>query len=250
MMLSFAGATQCHDLTTTLQILPPPLPPPQSNYGGRKMHPSVVAYLREFYRPSVHDLYRLLGRDLGWEGFGSTAGSVLPGTFGSGGGDGSGGKARLPLGVHQRWAGTMTQLSSSGWDGQQEGGGEESSEPSKKGSGQPSEEAGRPRVFQLHARHDSAHDSAHSAGHHPPIPSSAVALLSGQPLSALGVAAAATTTAVAAASPNALPALPAAPSDTSDGGGGESIGGELPLANGTEAAPKGAFVLEVLPTAG
>ena len=102
--------------TTTLRILPPP--PPQSNYGGRKMHPSVIAYLREFYRPSVHDLYRLLGRDLGWEGFGSTAGSVLPGTtFGSGGGDGSGGKSTLPQGVHQRWAGTMPQLSGGGPDG-------------------------------------------------------------------------------------------------------------------------------------
>ena len=249
-MLSFAGATQCHDLTTTLQILPPPLPPPQSNYGGRKMHPSVVAYLREFYRPSVHNLYRLLGRDLGWEGFGCTAGSVLPGTGSSGGGDGSGGKARLPLGVHQRW-GTMPQLSSDGGDGRQEGGEESSAEPSKKGSGQPSEEAGRPRVFQLHARHDSAHDSAHSG--QPPIPSAAAGALSGQPPLlaapiALDVAATvrsvlpfpATATAAGAAAP-----LPVAHSDTSDGGG-ENIE-ELPLADGTEAAPNGALVLEVLP---
>ena len=33
------------------------------------MHPSVNALLTRLYRPSVHRLYRLLGRDLGWEGF-------------------------------------------------------------------------------------------------------------------------------------------------------------------------------------
>ena len=214
------------------------------------MHPSVVAYLREFYRPSVHDLYRLLGRDMGWEGFGCTAGSALPG-IGSSGGDSSGGKARFPLGVHQRW-GTMPQLSSGGGDGQQEGG-EESSEPSKKGSGQPSEEAGRPRVFQLHARHDSAHDSAHSG--QPPIPSAAAAL-SGQPPipaapTAVGVAASAHSgpslpaAALAAEAAGMAAPPPVAPSDTSDGG--ENISGELLLADGSEPAPNGALVLEVLP---
>ena len=33
------------------------------------MHPSVKAFLTEHYKPSVHALYRLLGHDLGWEGF-------------------------------------------------------------------------------------------------------------------------------------------------------------------------------------
>jgi len=42
---------------------------PQNNYEGRRMHPSVKASLTELYKPSVWALYRLLGRDLGWEGF-------------------------------------------------------------------------------------------------------------------------------------------------------------------------------------
>ena len=33
------------------------------------MHPTVKAFLTEHYKPSVHALYGLLGRDLGWEGF-------------------------------------------------------------------------------------------------------------------------------------------------------------------------------------
>ncbi|KAG1676354.1 hypothetical protein FOA52_001149 [Chlamydomonas sp. UWO 241] len=41
----------------------------KGNYRGRRMHTSVEAYLTEWYRKSVSELYHTLGADLGWKGF-------------------------------------------------------------------------------------------------------------------------------------------------------------------------------------
>ncbi len=39
----------------------------QNEYGGRAMHPTVKAKLREYFRESNQRLYQMLGRDFRWE---------------------------------------------------------------------------------------------------------------------------------------------------------------------------------------
>lgn len=40
---------------------------PQTQYRGRRMHPTVKQRLREHFRESNRRLYQLLGRDFHWD---------------------------------------------------------------------------------------------------------------------------------------------------------------------------------------
>jgi hypothetical protein len=39
----------------------------QTEYKGRRMHPSMRRHLQEIFRDSTQRLHAMLGRDLGWQ---------------------------------------------------------------------------------------------------------------------------------------------------------------------------------------